>query len=143
MPKKLTLKTRETGQSVTAFLNAIDDAEKRTDVKKLLAIFKKATGKPAKMWGAAIVGFGSYAYTRANGDSAEFMATGFSPRATALTLYIMPGYADYSDLLSKLGPHKLGKSCLYIKALDDIDTNVLARLIKRGLADLRKTHRVK
>lgn len=142
MPKKVVLKTRETKESVPAFLNAIEDDGKRTDAKKLLRIFTNATGKPAKMWGSSIIGFGSYTYTRANGETAEFMATGFSPRANALTLYIMPGYQDYGALLAKLGPHKLGKSCLYIKKLDDIDLKVLETLIKRGISDLKKTHSV-
>lgn len=142
MPKKVVLKTKETKESVPAFLNAIEDDGKRTDAKKLLRIFTNATGKPAKMWGSSIIGFGSYTYTRANGETAEFMATGFSPRANALTLYIMPGYQDYGALLAKLGPHKLGKSCLYIKKLDDIDLKVLETLIKRGISDLKKTHSV-
>ena len=142
MAKKVEMKTKETRASVPAFLDSIEDAAKRADVKKLLAIFKKVTGKPAKMWGPSIVGFGSYTYTRANGDTAEFMATGFSPRASALTLYIMPGYEDYGALLAKLGSYKLGKSCLYIKKLDDIDTKVLETLIKQGLTDLKKLHKV-
>lgn len=143
MPKKVELKTKETKQSPTTFLNTITDEKQRKDAKKLLTLFKNVTGKQPKMWGPAIIGFGSYTYTRSNGDVGEFLATGFSPRKGNLTLYIMPGYQDYSDLLKKLGPHKLGKSCLYIKKLEDIDTKVLEKLIKRGLTDLEKTHQVK
>ncbi|MEX0918063.1 MAG: DUF1801 domain-containing protein [Candidatus Paceibacterota bacterium] len=143
MPKKIVLKTKETKRSPAAFLNTVTDKEQRTDAKKLLALFRKVTGKQPKMWGPSIIGFGSYTYTRSNGDVGEFLATGFSPRKGNLTLYIMPGYQNYDDMLKKLGPHKLGKSCLDIKELEDIDTQVLEKLIKRGLVDLKKTHLVK
>lgn len=143
MPKKIELKTKESKQSPTASLNALKDMQKRADAKKLLALFKKATGKPATMWGPSIIGFGSYTYTRSNGDVGEFLATGFSPRAQNLSIYILPGYGDHGDLLKKLGPHKLGKSCLYIKKLEDIDLNVLEQLVKAGLADLKKRYPVK
>lgn len=92
------------------------------------------------MWGPSIVGFGSYVYHRSNGVRGEFMATGFSPRKSGPVLYIMPGYKDYSDLLNKLGKHKLGKSCLYLKSVADVDQKVLEKLIKCGLKDLKKTH---
>lgn len=143
MPKQIDLKTKETSQSPGAFINTIKDPSKRADAKKLLTLFKRATGKPAKMWGPSIIGFGSYTYTRANGDVGEYFATGFSPRTSALTLYIMPGYTDYRDLLAKLGPHKLGKSCLYIQHLEKIDLTVLEKLIRTGLRDLKKHHPVK
>lgn len=94
-----------------------------------------------KMWGDSIIGFGEYTYHRANGDEGQFMACGFSPRKSGPTLYIMPGYTDYSALLDKLGKHKLGKSCLYLKSVDGIDLSVLAELIKLGLQDLKKSHK--
>ena len=92
------------------------------------------------MWGNSIIGFGEYTYYRSNGDVGHFMATGFSPRKSGPTLYILPGYKDYSEMLSRLGKHKLGKSCLYLKRLDDIDSKVLATLIKQGMADLKASH---
>lgn len=140
MSKKIVLKNKETAQSPHAFIASITDPQKHRDAKRLLALFKKATGKPAKMWGPAMIGFGSYTYTRANGDVGEYFATGFSPRANALTIYIMPGYNDYGDLLSKLGPHTLGKSCLYIKHLENIDLAVLEKLIRAGLRDLKEKY---
>ena len=95
------------------------------------------------MWGGSMVGYGEYDYTRSNGDYGSYFATGFSIRKSGPTLYIMPGYTDYGDLMKKLGPHKLGKSCLYLKSLDGIDMKVVARLIKAGLKDLKKSHTVR
>ena len=92
------------------------------------------------MWGSSIIGFGEYTYFRSNGDEGQFMATGFSPRKSGPTLYIMPGYTDYSSILKKLGPHKLGKSCLYLKNLDGVDTEVIKKLIQTGLKDLKKKY---
>ena len=136
--KKIQLKTSKNKQSVAAFLNSIKDDTLKKDSKALLKLFKETTGMKPKMWGDSIVGFGEYVYHRANGAEGNFMATGFSPRKSGPTLYIMPGYQDYSDILAKLGPHKLGKSCLYLKNLEGIDKKVLARLIKQGLKDLKK-----
>jgi len=140
MANKIQLKTAKNKASVPAFLNAIKDDGLRKDCKQLLKVFKQATGLAPKMWGDAIIGFGEYTYYRANGDEGQFMATGFSPRKSGPTLYIMPGYSDYSRLLKKLGPHKLGKSCLYLKSLENIDLDVVAKLIKLGLKDLQKNH---
>ena len=140
MPKKVQLKTAKNAASVTEFIKSIEDENLRNDSKKLLKLFKTVTGMKPKMWGTTIVGFGEYTYYRSNGDEGQYMATGFSPRKSGPTLYIMPGYQDYGDLLKKLGPHKLGKSCLYLKSLDTIDLKVVERLIKKGMADLKKKH---
>ena len=140
MTKKIQLKTSKNKASVSAFLNNIENDQLRKEAKQLLKIFKQATGLTPKMWGDSIVGFGEYTYFRTNGDEGQFMATGFSPRKSGPTLYIMPGYADYSSLLKKLGPHKLGKSCLYLKSLEGIDVKVITKLIKVGLKDLKKSH---
>lgn len=142
MAKKVQLKTAKNQGSVTAFINAIEDEQLRKDSKTLLKLFKEITGLKPKMWGSTIIGFGEYTYYRANGDEGEYMATGFSPRKSGPTIYIMPGYQDYSALLEKLGRHKLGKSCLYLKRLEDVDLGILTKLIKQGLKDLKKTHRV-
>ena len=140
MPKKVVLKTAATTASVADFLNTITDAEKRKEAKTIAALMKKITGKPARMWGTSIVGFDTYTYKRSNGDVGQFMAAGFSPRKSALTIYIMPGYQDYEALLKKLGPHKTGKACLYIKCLADIDMKVLEELIARGYKDLKRMY---
>ena len=116
MAKKIQLKTAKNKSSVSAFLNSIEDDKLRKDCKTLLKIFKNATGLKAQMWGNSIIGFGEYTYHRSNGDEGRFMACGFSPRKSGPTLYIMPGYKDYGKILAKLGPHKLGKSCLYLSS---------------------------
>ena len=92
------------------------------------------------MWGSSIVGYGSYHYRYDSGREGDFMLTGFAPRKQALTLYIMPGFVQYDALLDKLGPHKTGKSCLYVKRLSDIHIPTLRTLIKRSVAHMRKTY---
>lgn len=142
MPKKIKLKTTKNSLSVNDYIKSIDPSL-QADAKKLLKIFKDATSVSPKMWGPSIVGFGEYTYYRSNGDEGQFMATGFSIRKSGPTLYIMPGYQDYSELMKKLGPHKLGKSCLYLKSLDDIDLKIVEKIIKAGLKDLKKTNVVR
>ena len=143
MAKKAELKTKKSARNVSAFLDSIEESERREDAKKVLSIMKRVTKKAPVMWADSMVGFGSYTYYRSNGEEGEYFATGFSPRKQALTIYIMPGYQNYEALLKKLGPHSKGASCLYIKHLKDIDLKVLEELIKRGLADLKKTHAVR
>lgn len=140
--KKVKIKTTKNSSSVAAYIKSVDPTL-QTDAKKLLETFKDATGATPRMWGTSIIGFGEYTYHRSNGDEGQFMATGFSIRKSGPTLYIMPGYQDYSDLMKKLGPHKLGKSCLYLKNLEGIDLKIIEKLIKAGLKDLKKTHDVK
>ena len=140
MAKKVQLKTSKNDASVIEFLETVEPEQLRKDSFELLALFEKVTGMEAKMWGGSIIGFGEYTYYRANGDVGRFMATGFSPRKSGPTLYIMPGYQDYDAILATLGKHKLGKSCLYLKRLEDIDQKVLTKLIKMGLEDLKASH---
>lgn len=143
MAKKIALKTKKNSTSVSAYLASIEPATLRKDGKALLKLFKEVTAVKPRMWGGSIVGFGEYTYFRSNGDEGEYMASGFSLRKSGPTLYIMPGYQDYSAILADLGPHKLGKSCLYLKRLEGIDLEVLKLLITTGLNDLRKTHEVR
>lgn len=140
MPKKIQLKTSKTSESPIAYINSIEDDQLKSDCKILLEVFKETTGMPAKMWGSSIVGFGEYTYYRSNGAEGQYMACGFSARKSGPTIHIMPGYWDYQTLLEKLGKHKLGKSCLYLKSLSDVDLDILKQLITRGLDDLKKTH---
>jgi len=138
MPKP-EMKTQKTTASVIDFLNkTVTDSERRKDCETVIEIMRGVTGKEPMMWGSAIVGFDEYEYTRRDGSNHKMAAVGFSPRKAALTIYIMPGYADYGDMLKNLGPHKMGKGCLYIKRLKDVDIQVLKKLIKRGYEDLRK-----
>ncbi|CUK01461.1 hypothetical protein RUE5091_02254 [Ruegeria denitrificans] len=129
-------KTAPTDQSVESFLSTVQPVRKANDVRELDAVFRKTTGFNPVMWGPSIVGYGRYHYRYKSGREGDFLATGFSPRKSALSIYIMPGYADFGDILSRLGKHKLGKSCLYLNKLADIDLDVLAELIRAGLADL-------
>jgi len=137
------LKTRKTNASVADFLNAIGDKKKRSDARKVAAMMRKATGSRAKMWGTSIVGFGSYHYKYASGREGDWMLTGFSPRKQNVTLYIMAGFKEFDALMGKLGKHRTGKSCLYIKKLDDVDTNVLESLINRSVRYMRKKYETK
>ena len=133
-------KTQPTQTSVAAFLNGIDDKEKRRDCKKIAAMMRAATGNRAKMWGASIVGFGRYHYKYASGREGDFMITGFSPRAQSLTVYIMPGFKQFESLMKKLGKYKAGKSCLYIKRLSDVDESVLQRLVEGSVRHMRQKY---
>ncbi len=134
------LKTKKTGKSVTAFLNGIEDAGRRADCKAVAKMMREATGAKAEMWGPAIVGFGRYDYRYESGREGSWFLTGFSPRKQALTLYIMPGFKRYDALMKKLGKHKTGKSCLYVKSLDDVDRDVLRTLIDESVAEMRRRH---
>ena len=127
------LKTKKTNASVSAFLNSIEDEQKRKDSKTIAKVMKEITGKKPEMWGKSIVGFGRYRYKYASGQEGDWFLTGFSPRKQALTLYIMSGFSNEEPLLKKLGKFKTGKACLYVKRLDDIDMKTLRQLIKRSV----------
>ena len=131
-------KTKATGASVTAFINSIDDRQKRADARKVAAMMRKATGKRAKLWGPSIVGYGTYHYKYASGREGDFLMTGFSPRKQALTVYVIPGFEHFETLMNKLGKYKTGKSCLYIKWLSDVDEKILEQLINRSVKYMRE-----
>ncbi len=136
------LKTKVSKASVSAFVKVVEPEEKRKDILTLLKIFEEATGEKPKLWGESIIGFGSYHYeSERSAQKGDWMLTGFSPRKQNLTLYIMPGFKEYGDLMEKLGKYKTSVSCLYIKRLSDIDTKVLTKLIKRSLADMKKRYK--
>ena len=134
------IKTQPTKASVTDFINSIDDREKRSDARKVAAMMRRATGKRARMWGTSIVGFGTYHYKYASGREGDFFLTGFSPRKQALTVYIMAGFSRFDRLMKKLGKHKKGKSCLYVKRLADVDQGVLEQLINESVKFMRKNY---
>jgi hypothetical protein len=125
------LKTKETAQSVSAFLDRIADKGRREDCLTLVDIMRDVTQEEPKMWGNSIVGFGRYHYKYESGREGDWMVTGFSPRKSDLTLYLMPGFEPFPDLMKRLGKYKTGKSCLYIKKLADVDRDVLEKLITR------------
>jgi hypothetical protein len=137
------IKTRPGKQSVAAFVNGIDDKQKRADAKKVAAMMRKATGARATMWGPAIVGYGQYHYQYASGREGDFILTGYSPRKQALTVYIIPGFKPFESLMKKLGKYKTGKSCLYLRRLSDVDEAVLERLISESVKHMRKNYETK
>lgn len=127
------LKTKPGTQNVEDFLNSVDEEQRRKDAFELLKIMKEITGEKPVMWGPGIIGFGSYHYKYASGREADWMLTGFSPRKNNLTIYIMQGFDRYEHLLAKLGKHKTGKSCLYVKKLENLDLDVLKKLVSESV----------
>jgi len=131
-----TIKTFVNDASVEDFINSVDGDVKKADAFKLLEMYKEATNEKPKMWGSSMIGFGQYHYkSERSRQEGDWPLAAFSPRKQNLTLYIMPGLNDYSDLLGKLGKHKTSKACLYLNKLDDVDINTLKRLIKRSYED--------
>jgi hypothetical protein len=122
-------KTLATRASVTEFLDRATSGERRADCADLVRMMGAATGAKAVLWGSNIVGFGLYRYEYASGRTGDWPIIGFSPRKTNLTLYIMAGYREFQPLLAKLGPHTIGKSCLYVKSLGSLDREVLEELL--------------
>ena len=131
-------KTQPTGEDIETFLDGVQPERRRADARELDRIFRTASGYNPQHWTGGIVGYGRYDYTYKSGRTGSFLATGFAPRKANLVLYIMPGYADFGDILADLGKHKLGRSCLYLNNLADVDEAALVRLIEAGLRDLAK-----
>lgn len=134
---KAELKTKKNEASVEDFLNAITDEARRKDCFTVLELMKKATKAEPKMWGGSIVGLGDYHYKYASGRESDWFQMGFSPRKDALTLYLLPGLEAHTDSLAKLGKHKTGKGCLYIKSLADIDLKVLKAMLTQTVKTLK------
>src|SRR5690349_11197858 len=130
-------KTKPTEQSVDAFLDSLASEQARADCDAIVKIMRKVTGAAPKMWGASIVGFGNYHYKYDRGQEGDSVLTGFSPRKAAITLYVIAPGSDHASLLEKLGKHKAGKGCLYVKKLADIDVKVLEELIDRSVTYLQ------
>lgn len=133
------LKTKPTEQSVEAFLQGVDDAQKRQDCLTVLELMRRITGEEPKMWGSSMVGFGRYHYKYNSGQEGDYFLTGFSPRKQNLTLYILSGFEQAEPLLQKLGKHTTAKSCLYIKRLKDIDLPTLEELIQQSVQTMKQT----
>lgn len=131
------LKTKENDADVAEFLASVAHKKRRADTEIVVAMMERVTGFPAKMWGKSIIGFDSYTYKYESGRTGDWMITAVSPRKTSLSVYIIPGFDKYTKLMAKLGKHKVGKSCLYINKLEDIDLEVLEELIAVSVADMR------
>jgi nucleoid DNA-binding protein len=130
-------KTKPTKTSVAAFIAAVADPTKRADAKALVKLMQSVAGEKPKMWGPSIIGFGSYHYRYESGREGDMPLIVFSPRKPATVLYNMLGFSDSAALLAKLGKHKTGKGCLYIKNLDDVDQKVLQALAVKSIAGMR------
>lgn len=134
------LKTRPGDASVDAFLDSVDNENRREDARRLVAMMQRVTQEPPRMWGDRIVGFGSYHYRYASGREGDWPLIGLSPGKRNLTLYIMPGFDDYQSLLARLGKHRTGKSCLYLNKLQGVDMRALEDLIRQSVADMRRRY---
>lgn len=131
-------KTKPTDVTVADFIAGVEPEGRQADAEVLDAFFRRVTGWQPVMWGPTMVGYGSYAYRYETGHGGTALATGFSPRKAELSIYVVPGYQDYGPILARLGKHRLGKACLYVRKLADIDMDVLEELVRAGLADLRR-----
>lgn len=132
------LKTQKNEKSVTAFLESVQDEGRRKDSFVVLDLMEKATGEKPFMWGDSIVGYGQHHYKYASGHEGDWPLAAFSPRKQNLTLYILPGFDHYEEILSRLGKYKTAKSCLYINRLSDVDLDVLKELVQKSADYIRK-----
>ncbi|MEX0310094.1 MAG: DUF1801 domain-containing protein [Tateyamaria sp.] len=130
------LKTQTSDVPFSVWVDSVELETRRAEAQALDALFRRVTGFEPQVWTGGIVGYGAYDYTYATGRSGTWMATGFAPRKAKLSIYIMPGYANFDPILDRLGPHSKGKSCLYITRLARVDADVLGELIAAGLRDL-------
>ncbi|MEM6768963.1 MAG: DUF1801 domain-containing protein [Bacteroidota bacterium] len=137
MAKKNQNKTKPTAVSPMDFIAAVEDENKRADSLWLLETMEALTGAKAKMWGPSIIGFGDFHYVYPTGREGDWMEIGFSPRKANISVYLMSGVAREADYLAKLGKHKIGKSCLYIKRLSDVDKEVLSAMMASSIAKVR------
>jgi len=131
------LKTKENDASVIEFIESVESPKKKEDAYKLLDIFTETSGYPAKMWGASIIGFGSYHYKYASGHEGDAPLVGFSPRKAKISLYFATGDTKREELLEKFGKHTTGKACVYINKIADIDVDVLKELITQSITFLQ------
>ena len=133
-------KTVPTKISVDAFIDGISDPKKKDFARKIHQMMSDISGEDGVMWGSSIVGYGNYHYKYDSGREGDFMKVGFSPRKQSMTLYIMPGFERYAELMDKLGKHKTGKSCLYINKEEDINFKVLKELVEHSYLYMTKKY---
>jgi Domain of unknown function (DU1801) len=133
-------KTKPTAASVQAYLAAIPDPVRRADCQALIKLMQKLSREPPKMWGPSIVGFGSYHYKYESGREGDSCATGFSSRKPDISVYLAASFQGQEDLLARLGKHRMGKACLSIRRLSDVDSKVLEQLVAGSLAEVRRRY---
>ena len=134
------MKTVENDGNVGAYLESVDNPRRRDDAKRVARMMQEVTGEKPRMWGDSIVGYGKYKYRRADGSEHMWPVTGLAPRKAALTVYIMPGFKAYGDLMQRLGKHRHSVSCLYITRLENVDFEVLTELVRRSVSDMRRKY---
>lgn len=132
-------KTQKNDADVDTFLGKIEDDRKREDAYEVKSMMESITGEPAAMWGGSIVGFGERHVVYDSGREVDMPVVGFSPRTGSTTLYIMDGFDEYDELLGRLGKHSTGKSCLYIKRLDQVETDVLEEIVRRSVDHVKSS----
>lgn len=135
-------KTQPSKRRAADLIAAQTDPAVRADCEQLTAMMQAATGEPAAVWGKSMVGFGNYHYVYESGREGDWFLIGFAPRARDLTIYLMAGFEQLTEDLAQLGPHRLGKSCLYVKRLADLDLGVLQRMIGQSVVEMRQRHNV-
>jgi len=135
------LKTKPNDASVDEFLKSVKDEQTRADCYQILDMMQKATKAEPKMWGTSIIGFGDYHYKYESGRENDWFLAGFSPRKQNLTLYLMGGFEGQAELLGQLGKHSLGKGCLYIKKLEEVDSKVLKKLVSSSVKQMKQSSR--
>lgn len=136
-----TLKTHVNDGSVEDFIASVENDQKRHDSLVLLDLYQSITGETPKMWGTSMIGFGAYHYkSERSAQEGDWPLVAFSPRKQNLTLYVMPGFAEYRSLLDRLGPHKTSVGCLYIKRLSDVDMSALRAIIKKSYEDMKRNY---
>lgn len=133
-------KTVANDLDVAEFLAGVADERRRAETQTVIGMMRRVTGEEPQMWGTSLIGFGRYHYRYDSGREGDFFMTGLSPRKAALTVYIMPGFSEYGEELDRLGPHKLGRSCLYIRRLDKIDPDALEALVAKSYAFMREKY---
>ncbi len=133
-------KTQPTDADVDAFIDAVENDRKREDSRVLLDLMREVTGEEPVMWGSSMVGFGQYHYRYESGREGDWFLAGFAPRKSSLVVYIMSGFPRHEELMSKLGKHRTGSSCLYINKLDDVDLDVLRELVRRSVEHVAASH---
>ena len=134
------IKTKPTGVAVDEFLDKVPDPQRREDGRRVREMMERLSGHPAAMWGPSIVGFGAYHYKYDSGHEGDMARIGFSPRAKELVFYLLDDFPRQQALLEKLGKHRTGKCCLYIKRLSDVDEAVLEELVVEALGYMREKY---
>ena len=134
------VKTKQNDLSVDAYVDAITDEARRQDCRELIRLMSGVTQCEPKLWGTGIVGFGAYHYTYASGHEGDACLTGFASRKGDISIYLMCGSEGLEALFAQLGKHKMGKACLYVRRLSDIDLSILEQLVSRSVADIKRRY---